>query len=80
MIVLPSGAENNQSSRIVLPSATLGPVLLGRMDVDIVVTEYGVADLRGLDYAARAAALISIAPPIFREPLSSGWRDLFKTF
>jgi acyl-CoA hydrolase len=40
-----------------------------RTDVDIVVTEHGVADLRGLDDAARAEALIAVADPAHRDAL-----------
>ena len=49
-------------SRIVAPGEAMGPVSLGRMDIDIVVTEYGAADLRGLDHDERARALIAISP------------------
>lgn len=45
------------------------PVTTARADTDLVVTEFGVADLRGLDLAARARALIDIAHPDFREGL-----------
>jgi acyl-CoA hydrolase len=80
IIALPAGAANDRSSRIVLPSDALGPVSLGRMDVDIVVTEYGAADLRGLDYTNRARALIAIAAPAFKDGLSGGWHNLSKSF
>jgi acyl-CoA hydrolase len=40
-----------------------------RTDVDIVVTEFGIAELGLLDLAARAEALIAIAAPQFRDPL-----------
>lgn len=38
-------------------------------DVDTIVTEYGVADLKGLCLRDRAAALIKIAAPQFRDQL-----------
>lgn len=41
-----------------------------RCDVDLVVTEHGVADLRGVDDAERAGRLISIAAPEHRGQLS----------
>ena len=41
-----------------------------RTDVDMVVTEHGVADLRGLDDAARAARIVAVAAPEHRESLS----------
>ena len=40
-----------------------------RTDVDLVVTEYGVADLKNLPVRARHAALIDIAAPQFRDEL-----------
>jgi 4-hydroxybutyrate CoA-transferase len=40
-----------------------------RTDVDIVVTEFGVARLKNLPDRARAAALIDIAAPEFRQQL-----------
>ena len=47
------------------------PVTTARSDVDLVATEYGVADLWGLDLPARAQALIAIAHPDFRERLAA---------
>jgi 4-hydroxybutyrate CoA-transferase len=38
-------------------------------DIDTVVTEYGIADLKGLCLRDRAKALINIAHPDFREQL-----------
>lgn len=38
-------------------------------DVDCIVTEYGIAKLRGRSYSQRAEALISIAHPDFRDQL-----------
>ena len=43
-----------------------------RTDVDVVVTEHGVADLRGLDADARATALIAVADPAHRAALAAG--------
>lgn len=54
------------SSRIV-PSVTT--VTLGRSDADLVVTEYGVADLRRISLAERARRMIAIAAPEHREAL-----------
>ncbi len=52
-----------------------GPVTLGRTDIDVVVTEHGAADLRGLGHDARAAALIAIVAPEHRDTLARAWRD-----
>jgi acyl-CoA hydrolase len=44
-------------------------VSTGKNDVNYVVTEYGVARLRGRPSHERVAALIAIAHPAFREEL-----------
>jgi acyl-CoA hydrolase len=46
-----------------------------RCDVDVVVTEHGVADLRGLDDAARAVRIAAIAAPEHRDQLAVALRD-----
>ncbi|MEC9253004.1 MAG: acetyl-CoA hydrolase/transferase C-terminal domain-containing protein, partial [Pseudomonadota bacterium] len=43
-----------------------------RTDVDIVVTEYGVADLRHSSQRKRREALIGIAHPDFQTTLRDG--------
>jgi len=60
-------------SRIV---SRVNSVTLARTDTDIVVTEYGVARLRGLEEGARARALIAIAHPDHRESLERAWREI----
>jgi acyl-CoA hydrolase len=52
-----------------------GPVSAARSDVDIVVTEHGVARLSGLTPPARAQALIAIAHPEDREVLERAAHD-----
>ena len=54
-------------SRIV--AALNGPVSTPRSDAGIIVTEYGVADLRGAGLAERARKMIAIAHPDQRERL-----------
>lgn len=51
-----------------------GSVTTARADVDYVVTEYGVAELRGCSLDERARRMISIAAPRYRERLESGAR------
>jgi itaconate CoA-transferase len=53
-----------------------GPVTTPRNDVHIVVTEYGVADLKGLSVAERARALIALAAPPFRDGLTARAREM----
>jgi acetyl-CoA hydrolase len=68
IIAMPSTAGNGRRSRIV--ERIKSPlVTTGKSDVDIVATEYGIADLRGKTLARRAQALSRIAAPEFREDL-----------
>jgi hypothetical protein len=78
IIALPAAAKD--SSRIVVPGSSHGPVSLSRFDIDVIVTEHGIADLRGLDYPQRAARLIAIASPVHREALSVAWRLVASKF
>jgi acyl-CoA hydrolase len=80
ILALAASAAKGAISRVIAPGASSGPVSLGRMDTDIVVTEYGAADLRGLDHHERAQALIAIAPPACRERLSESWAVLAGKF
>jgi acyl-CoA hydrolase len=67
-IVLPSTAKDGAVSRIV-PTLSAGThATTSKNDVNYVVTEYGVAQLRGKSARQRAQALIAIAHPDFR-----GW-------
>ncbi|MDM0112291.1 acetyl-CoA hydrolase/transferase C-terminal domain-containing protein [Variovorax sp. J22R133] len=76
IIVLPSTARENSVSRIV-PTLTAGThVSTSKNDVNHVVTEYGVAQLRGKSARQRAEALISIAHPDFRGELRDAARSL----
>lgn len=68
IIALPSLAGKARSSRIVVKLS--GPVVTTpRADADIVVTEHGVAKLRGLSIPERIRRMISIADPSKREEL-----------
>lgn len=57
-----------------LPGGTV--ITTGKNDVDHIVTEYGVAKLRGKTAKQRATALISIAHPDFRAELTKQARQL----
>jgi len=65
-IVLTSTARGGEKSRIV---PRVGMVTDDRMDVEHIVTEYGVANLRGKSTRERARALIDLAHPKFRDEL-----------
>lgn len=71
--VLPATADGGRLSRIVVELE--GPATLGRADVDVVVTEFGVADLRHATLGQRAERLIAIAAPAFRDSLRQAWRQ-----
>jgi acyl-CoA hydrolase len=76
IIVLPSTAVGGTISRIV-PTLTAGThVSTSKNDVNFVVTEHGVAQLRGKSAKQRAAALIAIAHPDFRQSLSADAKRL----
>ena len=75
-IVLPSTAKADSISRIV-PMLTPGThVTTSKNDINYVVTEYGVAQLRGKSAKQRAAEMIAIAHPDFRAELSEAARRL----
>jgi 4-hydroxybutyrate CoA-transferase len=67
---LPSTAARGTVSRIVPALAAGTPVTTPRYCVDAVVTEYGVAELRGKGLRERADALAAIAHPAFRDGLA----------
>ncbi|WP_261537773.1 acetyl-CoA hydrolase/transferase family protein [Burkholderia multivorans] len=66
IVALPSTAGAH--SRIVTKLA--GPVTVPRSDACVIVTEYGIADLRGLSLAQRMPKMIAIAHPDHRERLA----------
>ncbi|NLC65433.1 MAG: acetyl-CoA hydrolase/transferase family protein [Clostridium sp.] len=69
MVRNPETGEREPKSKIV-PFLNRGSaVTLSRNDVDMVVTEYGVAKLRGTNVAERMERLISIAHPDFRDEI-----------
>lgn len=67
IVALPSVAAG-RSTIVATPEVVSTP----RCDVDVVVTEHGVADLRGLADRERARRLIAIASPEHREDLVKG--------
>ena len=69
-IVVPSTARNDTLSRIVPTLAPGTHVSTSKNDVNYVVTEYGVAQLRGKPAKQRAQELIAIAHPAFRTELT----------
>lgn len=75
-IVLPSTAKGDSISRIV-PMLTPGThVSTSKNDINYVVTEFGVAQLRGKSAGQRAREMISIAHPNFRTELTEAARRM----
>jgi len=69
IIALPSTAQHGRVSRIV-PSLSEGAgVATTRGDVNFIVTEYGIAELKGKSIFQRVIELTQIAHPKFREDL-----------
>lgn len=75
-IVLPSTAKGGTLSRIAPTLAAGTHVTTSKNDIDHVVTEYGVAHLRGRTVRQRARALIAIAHPDFRAELTEAAEQL----
>ena len=71
IIAMPATTEDGLHSKIVTRLAAGAPVTTPRFAVDCVVTEFGVAHLKGRDLWARAEALIAIAHPDFRDALAN---------
>lgn len=61
--------ERKRVSKIVSRLAHGAAVTLSRNDVDYVVTEYGIASLRGTSVRERVKRLVAIAHPDYRESL-----------
>jgi acyl-CoA hydrolase len=69
IIALPSTAQNGKVSRIVPHLSEGAGVATTRADVNFVVTEYGIAELKGKGIYQRVVELAQIAHPKFREEL-----------
>jgi acyl-CoA hydrolase len=67
IIALPATAKDGAISRIAV--ALSGPVTTARSDVDVIVTEFGAAELKGQTLAERARRLVRIAHPDFQAQL-----------
>ncbi|MDO5026738.1 MAG: acetyl-CoA hydrolase/transferase C-terminal domain-containing protein [Tissierellia bacterium] len=68
--------ERVEKSKIVPTLAPGAFVTLQRQDLDMVVTEYGVAKLKGKNMKERVQALIDVAHPKFREELKQNAIEL----
>lgn len=77
IIALHSTTKDESESKIVTTITTGGPVTTSRCDVNYIVTEYGVAQLRGQTLRERARRLIAIAHPKFRAELAEEYAKRF---
>ena len=74
IMAMPSTTGKGKISKIVPFLDQGSAVTTSRNDVNYVITEYGIAQLRGKNLRQRAAALIEIAHPDFREELRAEFR------
>lgn len=77
IMAMPSTAAKGTISKIVPLLDEGATVTTSRNDVDYVVTEFGVAKLKGKTLKQRAAALINIAHPKFRDELNKEFEKRF---
>lgn len=80
IIAMPSAAVKKDGSKIskIVPYIGHGAaVTTSRNDVDYVVTEYGIAPLKGKTLKERARNLINIAHPDFRDSLRTEFEKRF---
>ena len=78
LICLPSTARRGTVSRIVPAIDGRGLCTVPRYLADAVITEYGVAQLRGRSLTERAQALIAVAHPDHRETLTAAWGEYLR--
>jgi len=69
IIALPSTAQNGAVSRIVSHLSEGAGVATTRGDVNFIITEYGIAELKGKSIYQRVMELAEVAHPKFREDL-----------
>jgi len=80
LICMAATAKRGTVSRIVPTLNDQGLCTLPRHLADVVVTEHGIAELRGLSLDARAQALIAIAAPEHRDTLADTWDRMQRKF
>ncbi|HWR62588.1 MAG TPA: acetyl-CoA hydrolase/transferase C-terminal domain-containing protein [Clostridia bacterium] len=78
IMAMPSTASGGTISKLVPFLDTGAAVTTSRNDVDYVVTEYGIARLKGRTLKGRGRELINIAHPDFRPMLLEEWKRRFK--
>ncbi|MBW9143982.1 4-hydroxybutyrate CoA-transferase [Clostridium sp. CM027] len=78
IIAMPSTASKGKISRIKPMLDEGAAVTTLRNEVQYVVTEYGIAELKGKTLRDRARSLINISHPDFRPSLMQEWEKRFK--
>lgn len=74
ILALPATNERGDKSRIV-PRIACGYVTSAQSDVDVIVTEHGVADIRATDFEERQLLITNIADPGTRSALRNAGPD-----
>ena len=77
ILAMPSTAKKGTLSRIVPVFEAGTTVTTPRTDVHYIVTEYGIANLRGKNLRERAKLLINIAHPSFRAELWAAYKERY---
>lgn len=74
IIALSATAKGGAVSKIV--ARLEGPVTTARSEVDVIVTEFGAAELKGQSLAERARRMVAIAHPDFQENLDRAAHEI----
>lgn len=77
ILAFPATAKKGTISKIVPFLSEGSPVTTSRCDVDYVVTEFGIAKLKGRTLRDRARQLIGVAAPQFRDDLAVEFEKRF---
>ncbi len=78
ILAFSSTAAGGKLSRVVSHIDEGASVTTPRTDTHYIVTEYGIADLKGKSVVERARALIKIAHPDFREELAKSFFEIYR--
>jgi 4-hydroxybutyrate CoA-transferase len=77
IVAMPSTAAGGKASRIEMMFAAGRPITLTRFESFYIVTEYGIAQMRGNSLRTRARQLIEIAHPNFRDEMKEFYEKRF---
>lgn len=78
IIAMSSTASKGKISKIVMNLDKGSSITTSRNDVNYIVTEYGIAELKGKTLRERAKSLIAVAHPDFREELTKQALEKFQ--